>query len=130
MVIKTLAKKSRIKLKRFILQFPTTVTIYRDKLDDRRQPTGERMEICTLTGFYHENKTILDDRNHYDDKGQSRPKKNQYIMVPAEGDALLVMEGDLLMIRGIQYKISDLGNENYFDIYLDFALERWQNDNI
>lgn len=122
-------RKSRGRLKRFIRKFPTVVTIYRDKLDERRQPTGEREEVCTVTGFYHENKTILDDRNHYDDKGQSRPKKNQYIMVAAEGDALLVQEGDILSIRGVQYKITDLGNENYFDIYFDFALERWQNDN-
>lgn len=125
-----LARKSRARLLRFIMKFPTTVSIYREKFDDRQETTGVKDLICTLTGFYHENKTILDDRNHYSDKGQARPKKNQYFMVPVEGDALLVREGDFLSIRGLQYKISDLGNENYFDIYFDFSLERWQNENV
>ena len=128
--LEILARKTRTRLRRFIRKFPTAISIYRDVLDKRHQPTGERILVCKLTGFFHENKTILDDRNHYSDKGQARPKKNQYVMVSAEGDALFVQEGDYLTIRGIQYKITDTGNENNFDIYLDFGLERWGNDNL
>lgn len=121
-----LANKIKPKIQKVIDKFSTEGTVFREKFDNRKQPTGRYEKICELVGFYHqESIRSVALKLKYLDKGQVIPKKNEYYMVVVDENSLKIKVGDYLKIKGVRYNVVELGNANNFDIYFDILLERW-----
>lgn len=110
----------KLKVKKAIMKLPSVVDVYRHKLGDRNEPTGEEL-VVQLTGLYHKAQNsfisaILAER------GETKSRQVEYFMTIIDDDSALVRDGDFFILNDIKYKIVDLGCSQ--GICYDFALER------
>lgn len=115
-----IANKIRPKVLKVINKFPTPVTIFRNTLNDFKEPTSER-SICQLIGFYHEGNTQI--TSFVAEKGEFKRGKQKFLMVTYDDKSKLVEEGDYLFLDNKKYFIKDKGNQNKLNIYFDMLLE-------
>lgn len=118
-----IANKVRPKIEKVIRRFPTEVEIYRNIKNEYNENDGEEL-ICNVTGFYHTSESRAKD--HILDKGFVKDNGFEYLMLVCNEVTEQIRVNDFLFIRGIKYKVLDLGNQNNLDIYYDLVLERCQ----
>lgn len=115
-----LANKIKPKILKVINKFPTHVTIYRNTLNEFGEP-GAEQEVCSVTGFYHEESSHATFSTV--EKGIVRKEPSKYLMVVYDDITTQIQEGDFLILDNTKFYIKDKGNQNRLNIYFDMLLE-------
>jgi hypothetical protein len=117
-----IANKIKPKVKKVIDKFPTYVDIYRDVKNEYEEPSGKGL-ICSIKGFYHEGNNAISAITT--DKGQVKRSKQKFLMVIVDDMTSKIKENYYFELDGVNYKITDLGNQNMLNIYFDMLLEEY-----
>lgn len=115
-----IANKIKPKIQKVINKFPTEVVIYRDSLNEFKEPIGKDI-VCEVTGFYHEGNAQISAITT--DKGEVKRSKQKFLMVIYDEETVKIQENDYFILDDKKYIIKDLGNQNRLNIYFDMLLE-------
>lgn len=115
-----IANKIKPKVQKVINKFPTEVVIYRDSLNEFKEPIGKDL-VCEVTGFWHDGNTMISQITT--DGGKVKRDKQYFLMVVYDKISSMIKEGDYFVLEDKKYSIVDLGNCNNMNIYLDLLLK-------
>lgn len=116
-----IAEQVKPKIANVINMFPTECSVFRKELNEYNEPL-DKVLLCHIKGFFHQGNNMIS--GIVKDSGEVKRGKQEYLMVVIDEETEQIKEGDLLTVKGIDYKISDLGNQNNMDIYYDMLLKR------
>ena len=108
------------KVKKAIDRLPDVVDVYRTGMGKFKEP-AEPEFVVQITGQYY-NKGSSFVVLSTDTSGSTKSRQQEKFMVVIDEESMKVKEGDYFTLKGIKYKITDLGNT--MDVYFDFSLER------
>lgn len=115
-----IANKIKPKIQRVISKFPTTVSIYRDLVNEFKEPDGKDL-VCEITGFYHEGNAQINFS--IADKGEIKKSNQKFLMVVYDELSCSIQEGDYFFLGDKKYIVKEKGNQNLLNIYFDMLLE-------
>lgn len=114
------------KLRRELKRIGREYEFKRAVLDDFGEPTGDEVNVCELTGIYHEQngyiKTSINSAAQTGGMTQVRTKKIPMILCLYE-DATLIKMGDIIKFNSKTYVVNGVVNIQEWNIISDISLE-------
>lgn len=112
--------KEKKAVEREITKNGSTYTVKRNKVDKYGEPTQEVEEVTTLRGLFHISKGFI-IKNTSD--GSQTKTKGQPMILALWEECETIQNGDLVVINGNTYKITDKNNIEEYNIIADISLE-------
>ncbi|MCM0648635.1 hypothetical protein NBE98_09640 [Clostridium swellfunianum] len=102
-------------------QMPSECKVYRQKLNNYKEPEGAPELITTLVGLLYKSTTTRDINIKIQDKGEVLEQQNSKFLTVYDNESSKVKTGDILTIDNKRYRVIDPG-EN-FKVYFDMVVE-------
>ena len=115
------------KVQREIKMHGSDFTVKRNKIDEYKEPTGEKETITTFRGLFHITKTFQ-TRNISD--GTVTRTKGQPMVLVDYSDVGEIRNGDIIEYNGLEYMVADVNNVEQMNIIADISMELIMNGNI
>ena len=115
------------KVQREIKMHGSDFTVKRNKIDEYKEPTGEKETITTFRGLFHITKTFQ-TRNIED--GTVTRTKGQPMILADYSDVGEIRNGDIIEYNGLEYTVADVNNVEQMNIIADISMELIIDGNI
>lgn len=115
------------KVQREIKMHGSDFTVKRNKIDEYKEPTGEKETITTFRGLFHITKTFQ-TRNIED--GTVTRTKGQPMILADYSDVGEIRNGDIIEYNGLEYTVVDVNNVEQMNIITDISMELIIDGNI
>lgn len=115
------------KVQREIKMHGSDFTVKRNKIDEYKEPTGEKETITTFRGLFHITKTFQ-TRNISD--GTVTRTKGQPMVLVDYSDVGEIRNGDTIEYNGLEYTVADVNNVEQMNIIADISMELIIDGNI
>lgn len=115
------------KVQREIKMHGSDFTVKRNKIDEYKEPTGEKETITTFRGLFHITKTFQ-TRNISD--GTVTRTKGQPMVLVDYSDVGETRNGDIIEYNGLEYTVADVNNVEQMNIIADISMELIIDGNI
>lgn len=115
------------KVQREIKMHGSDFTVKRNKIDEYKEPTGEKETITTFRGLFHITKTFQ-TRNISD--GTVTRTKGQPMVLVDYSDVGEIHNGDTIEYNGLEYTVADVNNVEQMNIIADISMELIIDGNI
>lgn len=109
------------RLKKQIALSGTSLTFMRDVLNEYNEPTGESIEIATISGVYHDTFNNHVVRNLHDGATIYRTFEPMFLCLKDEAGLLNI--DDYAIIDDIKYRVNDLKDVNNLGYAIDISFE-------
>lgn len=114
------------KVQREIKMHGSDFTVKRDKINEYKEPTGERETITTFRGLFHITKTF--QTRNIEDGTVTRTKGQPMVLVDYK-NTTSIKNGDILEYNGLEYTVADVNNIEQMNIIADISMELIINGN-
>lgn len=115
------------KVQREIKMHGSDFTVKRNKIDEYKEPTGEKETITAFRGLFHIAKTFQ-TRNISD--GTVTRTKGQPMILVDYSDVGEIHNGDTIEYNGLEYTVADVNNVEQMNIIADISMELIIDGNI
>lgn len=115
------------KVQREIKMHGSDFTVKRNKIDEYKEPTGEKETITTFRGLFHITKTFQ-TRNTSD--GTVTRTKGQPMVLADYSDVGEIRNGDIIEYNGLEYTVADINNVEQMNVIADISMELIIDGNI
>lgn len=115
------------KVQREIKMHGSDFTVKRNKIDEYKEPTGEKETITTFRGLFHITKTFQ-TRNISD--GTVTRTKGQPMVLADYSDVGEISNGDIIEYNGLEYTVADVNNVEQMNVIADISMELIIDGNI
>ena len=109
------------KISRELKRSGASFVFYRKGLNRFKEKSEEKKEIVTLRGLYHEIKSYIKVESQ--EGFRARTEKSPMILCLYDSDSLKLQIDDILILSGIEYKVTGLSNISNWNILVDISLE-------
>ena len=116
-----IAKKVTPKIAKTIKKFGVDVEVFRNNLNEFNEPIG-KVKILEFKGLFSESQHSINSRNA--DSGQVKKDKTYKLIALIDNDTKRLKEGDILLIKGVEFNLVSVNNANMLDTYFDLVLEK------
>lgn len=112
--------KEQKAVEREITRNGSIYTVNRNKVDKYGEPAQEVEEITALRGLFHISKGFV-TKNTSD--GSQTKTKGQPMILALWKECETIQNGDVIVINGNTYKVTDKNNIEEYNIIVDISLE-------
>ena len=117
-----LVNKIRPKLLKAITKYGVDLEVYRTTINDFGESNGDNTLVTTLKGLYSESNHSINQINV--DAGKIKKDKTYKLIVLINDESKKLLEEDLLLIKGTNFKLINISNANMLDVYYELTLKR------
>ena len=116
-----IANKVTPKIAKTIKKFGVDVEVFRNTLNEFNEPV-DKVKVIGFRGLFSESQHSINSRNI--DSGQVKKDKTYKLIALIDKDTKRLKEGDVLLIKGVEFNLVSVNNANMLDTYFDLVLEK------